>query len=448
MPTPDTRPAKPTPDFPLFAHGNGQWCKKIGGKLRYFGRWSDPQAALAKYLDQGRNGQKQDSIAAPPQTAKPSKPHPDYPLYAHASGQWAKKVRGKTHFFGAWANSNAALEKWVAQKDALLAGRTPAPLTDGLTIRDLANAFLIDKKERVATGELRGRTWLDYRMMCDRVVAVLGKDRPVADLRPDDFARLRKAFAEGRGLVSLYDDVTRARVLFKFAADTYSIPIAYGKKFDKPDKKSLRKARREKGPRMFQADDLRKMIDGAGVQLRAMILLGVNCGFGNTDVGTLPMKALDLENGWVDYPRPQTEVHRRCPLWSETVVALREAIALRPKTPLPNVFITAKGHTWETKTDYGDGKISRDDPVAKQTAKLLKKLRVHRPGLGFYALRHTFQTIGEKSRDKDAVRSIMGHVRGDMGAVYNEEAVEDSRLLAVVNYVRDWLLTPPPLLDT
>lgn len=166
------------------------------------------------------------------------------PLYAHKSGQRAKKVRGKTHFFGVWADPQAALEKWLAQKDALLAGRTPTPSTDGLTIRDLGNAFLIFKRERVDTGELRERTWQDYKVVCDRVVAVLGEERLVADLRPDDFGRLRNAFAKGRGLVSLFDDITRARVMFKYAADTYGIPIAYGKSFDKPKKKELRRARR------------------------------------------------------------------------------------------------------------------------------------------------------------------------------------------------------------
>ena len=60
-------------------------------------------------------------------------------------------------------------------------------------------------------------------------------------------------------------------------------------------------------------------------------------------------------------------------------------------------------------------------------------------------MRHTFQTIGEKSRDKDAVRAIMGHTESanDMSAVYNEEPVDDARLRAVMDYVRDWLFPTP-----
>jgi hypothetical protein len=79
-------------------------------------------------------------------------------------------------------------------------------------------------------------------------------------------------------------------------------------------------------------------------------------------------------------------------------------------------------------------------------AKLLKSCKLHRKGVGFYALRHIFQTIGEKNRDKDAVRAIMGHAEAanDMSAVYNEEPVEDSRLKAVTEYVRAWVATKAP----
>ena len=47
-----TKPAKPYPEFPLYAHASGRWAKKIRGKLHYFGKWADPDGALRKFLDE------------------------------------------------------------------------------------------------------------------------------------------------------------------------------------------------------------------------------------------------------------------------------------------------------------------------------------------------------------------------------------------------------------
>jgi hypothetical protein len=56
------------------------------------------------------------------QAAKPSK---DFPLTAHPSGKWCKKVKGKHYSFGAVDNPQAALEKWLAERDYIVAGKKP-----------------------------------------------------------------------------------------------------------------------------------------------------------------------------------------------------------------------------------------------------------------------------------------------------------------------------------
>src|SRR5215831_11150755 len=61
--------------------------------------------------------------------ADPGKPYPEFPLTAHPAGYWCKKIRGKIHYFGPWDDPDGALAKYPEQKDALHAGRTPRPDT-------------------------------------------------------------------------------------------------------------------------------------------------------------------------------------------------------------------------------------------------------------------------------------------------------------------------------
>ena len=68
-------------------------------------------------------------------------------------------------------------------------------------------------------GDIARRTFLDYKLNCDLLLAFWGMTRAVEDLRPDDFEALRKHAATKRGPYGIGNVVLRTRVLFKYACD-------------------------------------------------------------------------------------------------------------------------------------------------------------------------------------------------------------------------------------
>lgn len=384
-------------------------------------------------------------MTKPVKTAKPKKPYPEFPLFPHATKRWAKKIRGKMHYFGPWDNPDAAVAKYLAERDRLQAGLPPLGVTPAdtrLTLRDLVNQFLNSKRRLMENSELSTRMHHDYYCHCETILDLMGRDTLVESLKSEDFEVMRAKLAKGVGLVTLGNRIRMTRVLFKFGydADLIDRPVKFGPGFKTPAKKLLRADRQSRPLRMFAADELRSIIEKADPILKAMILLGINCGFGQTDCSSLPQSVVDLERGWIVYPRPKTAVMRRCPLWPETVEALRVAIARRPKAKREEfaglAFVTRCGVPFVRSGSVG----SVIDGVAQQFRKLLVDLELNGNRRAFYALRHTFETIGGASRDQIATSYIMGHApqSSDMSAVYRE-SIEDERLQAVANHVRGWL---------
>lgn len=375
------------------------------------------------------------------------KPHSDFPLTKHPRGYWCKRIKTvdgtwKMCYFGKIADDpegKAALDEWLRDRDELLAGRVPRAKRDDLTVKTLVNEFLNWKRELVESDDLAQRS-LEVYVETGRLLAEkLGKQRFVADLAPEDFQELRKSLAKGHGLVWLANTIQRIRSIFKFGYENRLLdrPVRFGSGFKKPSAKTMRKARLAKGPRMFEPAEVKAVLEHATPNIKAMVLLGINGALGNTDCAELPLEAVDLESGWLDYPRTKTAVNRRIPLWPETVEAIQAAIEDRAEPKDPNdaglLFIGKRGQS------YVVGR--RGYRIHQELKRVRDKAGVS--GRTFYDLRRTFETIGGDSRDQVAVDAIMGHApkSGDMAAVYRQR-ISDGRLRAVVEYVRLWLFPP------
>lgn len=367
-------------------------------------------------------------------TAKPNKPYKDFPLYPHASKRWAKKIKGKTHFFGPWSDPQGALAKYDSQRDDLQAGRKPRESTGGLSLKDLANQYLTHKQARVATGERSPRTFADSYRSCELMLAHFGGGRLVEDLQPSDFEEYRKALSKGRGLVALGNEVTRARAVFNFAykAELIEKPVRLGLSFAKPDKKAVAKAKNARPAKCFDNVEARKLLAAATPTMRAFILLALNGALGNSDVGL--MEPRHIKGDWVTYPRSKTAAPRRFKLWPETQAAITAARNMESESAF--LFLTKYGKCW--------CKESSANPVSAEFRKLCESLGLQRTGRGFYSLRHTFRTVADECNDRVAIDRVMGHspLASDMGGHYREW-IDDKRLVRVTDHVRAWLLPIP-----
>lgn len=427
--SPACKPAKPYPEFPLFAHATKRWAKKIKGQTIYFGPWDDWQAALASYeaYEAGERKAKKQSVKM---RTKPDKPYLDFPLYAHNSGRWAKKIKGRTHFFGPWDDWQAALERFQYENDFLQQGKTPPPRdVTALTVAELVNSMLEHREAKVASGEMAKRTWDDYKRTGVRLASEFGRHRTVESLTASDFTKLRAKLASEMGLVALGNEIGRCRVFFNFAYknDLIDRPVKTGLGFDKPSKKSIKREKQTKADKVFTVAELQTIYQAADPQMRAFILLALNGALGNSDLGQLEQK--HIQDGWIVYPRPKTLVDRRFPLWPETRAAVEQA--KQTKYPeLPFVFITKYGQCWH--------KESSASPISAEFRKLCQSVGLHENGRGFYALRHQFRTVADSCRDTVAINHIMGHADDSMAATYREW-IEPERLQAVVDHVYEWV---------
>lgn len=393
-------------------------------------------------------------MAKKPDT-KPRKPYPEFPLTAHRNGQWCKKIKGKVWFFGVSTDPDAAYEKYRNEVDEIQAGRDPRKTvvvglsSSELTAYDLCNLYLERQQRRADSGEVTRRNFSDNLKACRRFMGHFGKFTRAASLKAADFSAFKATFPDTWGTERTANEIQRIRTVLKWAFESELIPSLpnFGPDFKKPTKSIARRDQQQRqavrgGKLDFSAEEIRSLLKASQGWLHACILLGINGGMGNADCGRLSTTFLNLKSGWYDLAREKTGVPRRFRLWPETIAAIQAAMRQRiiPKDESddPLCFLTSHGKPvwWEAVKETGEAYTC--DNITKMFTKLCVKCKISRSGRGFYSLRRTFETVAGGTKDQVAVDYIMGHADESMAAVYRQ-GIEDQRLIDVGLHVHSWL---------
>lgn len=389
-----------------------------------------------------------------------------------AGGYWCATVGGRKRGLG--GDRDAAEERLDELLQADVEGRAPR---GPVTVADLYGEHVAHQHGRAEAGDIKPREFADVRRALDHFVAAVGEGALAAEVGPRQFTDYHRKLVATYGPDQVKKRVHAVRRMFEHAADLELVPhrANFGPEFRPSGSRQLAKAKargRTVDRTPLRSRQVRELVRSADQPLRAMILLAVNCAFGNTDCGLLTLDKLHLRverdadgkvtraTGHHDFRRPKNPlVDRRCPLWRSTVLALDEWLSLREKllaepTKGRNgktrrsrvaaadrrlVFLTRECRAFvrETVARDANGKIAgvvTHDAISGRFAKLAAAAGV--PS-GFYRLRHTAITLMDQvgGGDVNACHRIRGHSLPGMSRVYVHR-VESVRLRRVVRRMR------------
>ena len=221
---------------------------------------------------------------------KPEKPFPDFPLFPHANGQFAKKIDGRTVYFG--TDWRQALAKYYA----LMNGTQDAPAT---SLKTCVNQYLQACRLRQESGAITASHVQQIDETLSGLLKSVGPSKSLVCLSPEDYGVWRATLAKTNGTASLGNHVGRLRAFLRWckreAKVLHEVPDYDALK--KPSRAAYRIARAARGSRMFTPKEIHRLLFCAGPQMKAMILLAINCALGNNDLALLKTNHLQ-GGGW------------------------------------------------------------------------------------------------------------------------------------------------------
>jgi len=130
-------------------------------------------------------------MAKPKSNSKKRKTHSDkFPLTLHSTGQYCKKIKGKLYYFGSdkqKALQNYLEQATMLHASRSNKGATPV---DNMTLKTLCNLYLEHQESRVQTGELTSAYFSDQVKSLRKFVRFIGSNCIVAEISTLDLRGL------------------------------------------------------------------------------------------------------------------------------------------------------------------------------------------------------------------------------------------------------------------
>ena len=268
-----------------------------------------------------------------------------------------------------------------------------------ITVKELANRFITAQQANWRNPKATLKCYKDW---LGRFI----KDHPrlrAADFTVEKFAMWKLSLKERNySPESINHYLGAVRAMFTFAEDTSIIQLA-------PKLKRVKNEARARtgstGKPLYALEDLTRLLKQADPQLKAMLILALNCGFGPKDIRDLTWG--HIEGARVTLPRSKTGICQTYLLWPEARSLLdnikQKRAELIVRMAKRKVQHCDNGHVFMTRFWRPWSK----DAVAEQFRKLCKKADV--PCYGFYRLRHCASTAMSLVATPHVHRKFMRH---------------------------------------
>jgi integrase len=348
-----------------------------------------------------------------------------FPLTLHSTGQYCKKIKGKMYYFG--KDKKQALERYLEQAAFLHNGKAKTfKTTNGnMTLKSLCSIYLQHQHAKATSSEITIRHYAVQVNCLKKFMGFIGQYRKINEISTLDLQNYKRKLKRAYNSAHRINlNISIMKTMFHWAKKNDMLD--YIPNIDTVSNVKVTHKQRH----VFTSEEIHRLFDVADVQMKAMIWLGLNCGFGCTDCAELKWSDLDRVNCRVKLARGKTGVSRDLPLWPETTQSLENI----PKSG-KLVFSTSEDKpliqtTYHINKD-GSSRYSNINLVTSRFSQLMKKAGIRAlKGTGFYTLRRTAATVAARSGDPFAVQRLLGHANLKMATRYVQDvSVQTDRVI-------------------